>query len=89
MAECAARLRVLCRALDVRDLRLDNSLASLWKQEVSRLRGVAMGIDSKEALLEAWGLVLQANLLLEPQNSGKLATYILTVIRKNCGHKVA
>uniref|UniRef100_A0A9R1SM52 Midasin n=2 Tax=Cyprinus carpio TaxID=7962 RepID=A0A9R1SM52_CYPCA len=77
VAECAARLRVLCRALDVRDLRLDNSLASLWKQEVSRLRGVAMGIDSKEALLEAWGLVLQANLLLEPQNSGELDTYIL------------
>ncbi|XP_016311670.1 midasin-like [Sinocyclocheilus anshuiensis] len=72
VAECAARLRVLCRALDVRDLRLDNSLASLWKQEVSRLRGVAMGIDSKEALLEAWGLVLQANLLLEPQSSGVL-----------------
>ncbi|XP_051581140.1 midasin isoform X2 [Myxocyprinus asiaticus] len=71
VAECAARLRVLCRALDVRDLRLDNSLTSLWKQEVSRLRGVAMGIDSKEALLEAWGLVLQANLLLEPHNSGK------------------
>uniref|UniRef100_A0A8C1W377 Midasin n=1 Tax=Cyprinus carpio TaxID=7962 RepID=A0A8C1W377_CYPCA len=80
VAECAARLRVLCRALDVRDLRLDNSLASLWKQEVSRLRGVAMGIDSKEALLEAWGLVLQANLLLEPQNSGELDTYILDTL---------
>ncbi|KAK2883458.1 hypothetical protein Q8A67_017095 [Cirrhinus molitorella] len=85
VAECAARLRVLCRALDVRDLRLDNSLASLWKQEVSRLRGVAMGIDSKEALLEAWGLVLQANLLLEPQNSGVLERLVSCVDQQQ-GH---
>ncbi|XP_067273008.1 midasin [Pseudorasbora parva] len=85
VAECAARLRVLCRALDVRDLRLDNSLASLWKQEVSRLRGVAMGIDSKEALLEAWGLVLQANLLLEPQNSGILERLVSCVDQQQ-GH---
>uniref|UniRef100_A0AAR2K8H5 Midasin n=1 Tax=Pygocentrus nattereri TaxID=42514 RepID=A0AAR2K8H5_PYGNA len=73
VAECAARLRFLSRALDVKDLRLDNSTPSLWKREVIRLRGVAMGIDSKEALLEGWGLVLQANLLLEPRNTGKLA----------------
>ncbi|KAF4099466.1 hypothetical protein G5714_019592 [Onychostoma macrolepis] len=85
VAECAARLRVLCRALDVRDLRLDNSLASLWKQEVSRLRGVAMGIDSKEALLGAWGLVLQANLLLEPQNSGVLERLVSCVDQQQ-GH---
>uniref|UniRef100_A0A671LK38 Midasin n=1 Tax=Sinocyclocheilus anshuiensis TaxID=1608454 RepID=A0A671LK38_9TELE len=85
VAECAARLRVLCRALDVRDLRLDNSLKSLWKQEVSRLRGVAMGIDSKEALLEAWGLVLQANLLLEPQNSGVLERLVSCVDQQQ-GH---
>ncbi|XP_065113160.1 midasin [Paramisgurnus dabryanus] len=85
VAECAARLRVLCKALDVRDLRLDNSLASLWKQEVSRLRGVAMGIDSKEALLEAWGLVLQANLLLEPQNSGVLERLVSCVDQQQ-GH---
>ncbi|XP_003200751.2 midasin [Danio rerio] len=85
VAECAGRLRVLCRALDVRDLRLDNSLASLWKQEVSRLRGVAMGIDSKEALLEAWGLVLQANLLLEPQTSGVLERLVSCVDQQQ-GH---
>ncbi|XP_057208356.1 midasin isoform X2 [Triplophysa rosa] len=85
VAECAAQLRVLCRALDVRDLRLDNSLTSLWKQEVSRLRGVAMGIDSKEALLEAWGLVLQANLLLEPQNSGVLERLVSCVDQQQ-GH---
>lgn len=85
VAECAGHLRVLCRALDVRDLRLDNSLASLWKQEVSRLRGVAMGIDSKETLLEAWGLVLQANLLLEPQNSGVLERLVSCVDQQQ-GH---
>ncbi|XP_076872534.1 midasin isoform X2 [Brachyhypopomus gauderio] len=72
VAECAAHLRVLSKVLDVKDLRLDSSMPSLWKQEVARLRAVAMGIDSKEALLEGWGLVLQANLLLEPQNAGVL-----------------
>uniref|UniRef100_A0AAR2IVI6 Midasin n=1 Tax=Pygocentrus nattereri TaxID=42514 RepID=A0AAR2IVI6_PYGNA len=82
VAECAARLRFLSRALDVKDLRLDNSTPSLWKREVIRLRGVAMGIDSKEALLEGWGLVLQANLLLEPRNTGKL----LTCVDQQQGH---
>ncbi|TRZ01341.1 hypothetical protein DNTS_001208 [Danionella cerebrum] len=85
VAECASRLRLLCRLLDVRDLRLDNSLTSLWKQEVSRLRGVAMGIDSKEALLEAWGLVMQANLLVEPQSSGILERLVNCVDQQQ-GH---
>ncbi|XP_035384712.1 midasin isoform X1 [Electrophorus electricus] len=70
VADCASHLRVLSRALDVKDLRLDSSMPSLWKREVARLRAVAMGIDTKEALLEGWGLVLQANLLLEPQSAG-------------------
>uniref|UniRef100_A0AAZ3S0A1 Midasin n=1 Tax=Oncorhynchus tshawytscha TaxID=74940 RepID=A0AAZ3S0A1_ONCTS len=71
VAECASQLRVLSRALDVGDLRLDNT-ASLWRQELVRLQGAALGLDTKERLLEAWGLVLLANNQLEPQKSGNL-----------------
>lgn len=71
VAECAARLRVLSGALDVADLRLDCTL-SLWRQEVLRLQGAALGMETKESLLEAWGLVLQANHQLEPTNTGSM-----------------
>lgn len=70
VAECSAQLRVFSKAFDVRDLRLNDRAPSRWKQEVARLRGVAMRTDCKEALLEGWGLVLQANLLLDPQSTG-------------------
>lgn len=72
VAECSAQLRVFSKAFDVRDLRLNDRAPSRWKQEVARLRGVAMRTDCKEALLEGWGLVLQANLLLDPQSTGVL-----------------
>lgn len=71
VAECSARLRLFSKALDVKDLRLNGRTPSLWKKEVARLRGVAMRTDCKEALLEGWGLVLQANLLRDPQRTGK------------------
>lgn len=71
VAECSAHLRLFSKALDVRDLCLSDRTPSLWKQGVARLRGVAMRIDCKEALLEGWGLVLQANLLLDPMSTGK------------------
>ncbi|KAF4092103.1 hypothetical protein AMELA_G00017110 [Ameiurus melas] len=72
VAECSAQLRLFSKAFDVRDLHLNDRAPSLWKQEVARLRGVAMRTDCKEALLEGWGLVLQANLLLDPQSTGVL-----------------
>ncbi|KAK6297294.1 hypothetical protein J4Q44_G00318770 [Coregonus suidteri] len=78
VAECASQLRVLSRALDVGDLRLDNT-ASLWRQELVRLQGAALGLDTKESLLEAWGLVLLANNQLEPQNSGVLERLVSCV----------
>ena len=67
VAECASRLRVLSRVLDVGDLRLDGSSR---KQEVSRLQEAVLGLETKERLLEAWGLVLLANNQLEPHHSG-------------------
>lgn len=71
VAECASRLRVLTKALNVEDLRLDSS-SSLWRQEMARLQGAVLGLDSKESLLEALGLVLKANHQLEPQQSGTI-----------------
>lgn len=71
VAECYAHLCLLSKALDIRDLRLNDGTPALLKQEVARLRGVAMRTDCKEALLEGWGLVMQANLLLDPQSTCK------------------
>uniref|UniRef100_A0A7N6BG26 Midasin n=1 Tax=Anabas testudineus TaxID=64144 RepID=A0A7N6BG26_ANATE len=60
VAECASRLRLLSKALDVSDLRLDSTTSS-WRQELVRLQGAGLRLDIKESLLEAWGLVLLAN----------------------------
>ncbi|CAL8311820.1 unnamed protein product [Lota lota] len=71
VAECASRLQVLSQALDVSELRLDGG-APLRRCELTRLQGASLGLDTKESLLEAWGLVLLANNQLEPQNTGVL-----------------
>lgn len=41
------------------------------KQELVRLQGAGLGLDIKERLLEAWGLILLANNQLDPQKSGE------------------
>lgn len=71
VAECASRLRLLSKALDVSDLRLDGTTGP-WMQELVRLQGAGLGLDIKESLLEAFGLVLLANNQLDPQKSGEL-----------------
>ncbi|XP_077950103.1 midasin isoform X1 [Gasterosteus aculeatus] len=78
VAECASRLRLLSKALDVRDLRLDGTTGP-WKQELVRLQGAGLGLDVKESLLEACGLVLLANNQLDPQKSGVLERLVLSV----------
>ncbi|KAM9840331.1 midasin [Aulostomus maculatus] len=78
VAECASRLRLLSKVLDINDLRLDRS-CGLWKQELVRLQGAGLGLDIKESLLEAWGLVLLANNQLDPQKSGLLGRLISSV----------
>jgi len=70
VAECASRLRILSKALDVSDLRLDGATGP-WTQELVRLQGAGLGLDIKESLLEAWGLVLLANNQLDPTKSGE------------------
>ncbi|XP_034006274.1 midasin isoform X1 [Trematomus bernacchii] len=78
VAECASRLRFLSKALDVSDLRLDDSIAP-WRQELVRLHGAGLGLDLKESLLEACGLVLLANNQLDPHKSGVLERLVSSV----------
>uniref|UniRef100_A0A3Q2D7A0 Midasin n=1 Tax=Cyprinodon variegatus TaxID=28743 RepID=A0A3Q2D7A0_CYPVA len=68
VAECASRLRLLSKALDANELRLDGSFSS-WRQELIQLQGAGLWLDMKESLLEASGLVLSANNQLDPQQS--------------------
>lgn len=74
VAECASQLRLLSKALDVSELRLDSTTGS-WRQELVRLQGAGLRLDIKESLLEAWGLVLLANNQLDPQKSGELVSH--------------
>ncbi|XP_036943295.1 midasin isoform X1 [Acanthopagrus latus] len=78
VAECASRLRLLSKALDVSDLRLDGATGP-WRQELVRLQGAGLGLDVKESLLEAFGLVLLANNQLDSQKSGVLERLVLSV----------
>ena len=73
MAECASRLRLLSKALDVSNLILDSSLGP-WRQELVQLQGAGLELDIKESLLEAWGLVVLANNQLDPQKSGEFSS---------------
>lgn len=65
VAECASRLRLLSKALDISSVRQDSC------QELLQLQGAGIGLDIKESLLEACGLVLLANNQLDPQASGE------------------
>ncbi|XP_058881826.1 midasin isoform X1 [Acipenser ruthenus] len=69
VAECASRLRGLSSTLDVMDLRPELG-GSRWRQEIHRLEAAASGLSTKRSLLEAWGLILQANYQLEHTDSG-------------------
>ncbi|KAM9704373.1 midasin [Menidia menidia] len=78
VAECASRLRILSKALDVDNLILSRSLGS-WRRELVLLQGSGLELDIKERLLEAWGLVVLANNQLDPQKSGVLDKLLSSV----------
>ncbi|XP_061609171.1 midasin isoform X3 [Phyllopteryx taeniolatus] len=71
VAKCASQLRVLSKALDVRELTFDHTFSS-WKQELVCLQVAGLRADIKESLLEAWGLVLLANNQLDTEKSAIL-----------------
>ncbi|KAF0023084.1 hypothetical protein F2P81_023714 [Scophthalmus maximus] len=83
VGKCASRLRLLSKALDVSDLRLDGTTGP-WRQELLRLQGAALRLDIKESLLEASGLVLLANNQLDPQKSGVLERLVSSVDQQQC-----
>lgn len=70
VSDCASRLRLMSRALDVRQV----SSAGLL-----RLQKVTFNLDMKEGLLEAWALVLLANNQTDPQNTGE-PTYLVSLV---------
>ncbi|XP_039980712.1 midasin isoform X5 [Xiphias gladius] len=78
VGKCASRLRLLSKAFDVSDLKLDGTTGP-WRQELVRLQGAGLRLDIKESLLEAWGLVLLANNQLDPQKSGVLERLVSSV----------
>ncbi|XP_034018727.1 midasin-like [Thalassophryne amazonica] len=87
VAECASRLRLLSKALDVSSLRLD-STSGQWRQDLVRLQGSGLGLDLKESLLEAWGLVLLTNNQLDPQTSGVLER-LVSCVEQQQGHMMS
>lgn len=70
VADCALRLKLLSKALNLNDPGLDNPAVSV-RQKLARLHVVGLGLEIKESLLEACGLVLLANSHLNPHPSGK------------------
>ncbi|XP_061668786.1 midasin isoform X2 [Syngnathoides biaculeatus] len=68
VAKCASQLRVLSKALDVRELTFDETFSSS-EQELVCLQVAGLRVDIKESLLEAWGLVLLANNQLNTEKS--------------------
>lgn len=75
VAECAAQLGSLSKALDLSDLRLDGS-RPIGTQELARLRSAALGADARGGLVQAWGLIFQANHHRQPQRSGTFLPFI-------------
>ncbi|XP_069561962.1 midasin [Brachyistius frenatus] len=80
VAECASRLRLLSKALDVSDVKLDFTT----RPQLVRLQAAGLGLDVKESLLEAWGLVLLANNQLDPHKSGVLERLVSSVEQQQC-----
>ncbi|XP_061756335.1 midasin isoform X2 [Nerophis ophidion] len=78
VAECAAQLRVLCKAIDVSNYKLDHAFSSS-KQELVGIQVAGLGVDIKKNLLEAWGFILLVNNQLDPQKSGLLERLVSSV----------
>uniref|UniRef100_A0A8C4LI47 Midasin n=1 Tax=Equus asinus asinus TaxID=83772 RepID=A0A8C4LI47_EQUAS len=62
VVECFSQLKVVNRALAIRE-RMPALGESGWREDVSRLEMVASKWTLKRSLLQAWGLVLRANIL--------------------------
>ncbi|XP_035880357.1 midasin isoform X5 [Phyllostomus discolor] len=74
VVECFSKLKILNKALAIRE-----QMAALgesgWLEDVSRLQTVASEWTLKKSLLQAWGLVLRAN-ILEDTNTDELKNLV-------------
>lgn len=70
VVECFSQLKVLNKALAIREW-MPALGESGWWEDVNRLQVVASKWTLKKSLLQAWGLVLRAN-ILEDVNPGNL-----------------
>ena len=70
MVECFSQLKILNKALAIRE-----PVAALgengWLEDITRLQMVTSEWTLKKSLLQAWGLVLRAN-ILEDINPGNV-----------------
>ncbi|XP_059556931.1 midasin isoform X4 [Myotis daubentonii] len=62
VVECFSQLKILNKALAIRE-RMAVVGESVWLEDISRLQVVASEWTLKKSLLQAWGLVLRANIL--------------------------
>ena len=68
VVECFSQLKVFNKALTIREW-MPALGESGWQEDISRLQVVASEGTLKKSLLQAWGLVLRAN-VLEDVDSG-------------------
>lgn len=70
VVECFSQLKVLNKVLAIRE-RMPALGESGWCEDINRLQVVASEWTLKKSLLQAWGLVLRAN-VLEDANPGNI-----------------
>lgn len=70
VVECLSQLKVLHKALAIRE-RMSALGEGGWWEDINRLQVVASEWTLKKSLLQAWGLVLKAN-ILEDANPGNI-----------------
>ncbi|XP_007949614.1 midasin [Orycteropus afer afer] len=74
VVECFSQLKVLSKALAIREW-IPALGESGWQENISRLQVFAFEWTLKKSLLQAWGLVLRAN-ILEDVNPGELKDHV-------------
>ncbi|XP_035295830.1 midasin isoform X3 [Cricetulus griseus] len=74
VVDCFSQLQVLNRALVIRE-HLPVFGECGWQEDINRLQVVASEWNVKKSLLQAWGLILRAN-ILDGVNLGELKTLV-------------
>lgn len=75
VVDCFSQLQVLNRALVIRE-HLPVFGECGWQEDINRLQVVASEWNVKKSLLQAWGLILRAN-ILDGVNLGNIFWYLV------------